>query len=65
MKQHLETHRQVEQSRCVRGLFAALSSSALSHARIEITAWKEDYNCNRPHFSLGNITPKEFAIKWL
>lgn len=37
--------------------------STLSHARVEITAWKEDYNRNRPHSSLGNITPNEFAMK--
>jgi len=37
--------------------------STLTHARVEITAWKEDYNRNRPHSSLGNITPNEFAMK--
>ena len=31
--------------------------SSLTQARIEITAWKGDYNRNRPHSSLGNITP--------
>lgn len=37
--------------------------SSLTQARAEITAWKEDYNQNRPHSSLGNITPNEFAMK--
>lgn len=37
--------------------------SSLTQARIEIAAWKEGYNRNRPHSSLGNITPSEFAIK--
>ncbi|MGB3877138.1 MAG: IS3 family transposase [Shinella zoogloeoides] len=37
--------------------------SSLAHARATITAWKEDYNGNRPHSSLGNITPSEFAMK--
>ncbi|KQO75928.1 integrase [Rhizobium sp. Leaf262] len=37
--------------------------SSLAQASIEITAWKEDYNRNRPHSSLGNITPSEFAMK--
>ncbi len=39
--------------------------SSLAHARAEITAWKEDYNRQRqrPHSSLGNITPTEFAMK--
>ena len=37
--------------------------SSLSQARIQITEWKEDYNSQRPHSSLGNITPNEFAMK--
>lgn len=37
--------------------------SSLAHARAEIQAWKEDYNSNRPHSSLGNSTPSEFAMK--
>jgi len=37
--------------------------SSLSQARDQITEWKEDYNSQRPHSSLGNITPNEFAMK--
>jgi putative transposase len=37
--------------------------SSLAEARETITAWKEDYNRHRPHSSLGNITPHEFAMK--
>jgi putative transposase len=37
--------------------------SSLAQARAAITEWKEDYNRNRPHSSLGNITPSEFAMK--
>ena len=37
--------------------------SSLSEAREKITAWKEDYNRQRPHSSLGNLTPEEFAMK--
>lgn len=37
--------------------------TSLSEARSQITEWKEDYNRNRPHSSLGNATPSEFAIK--
>lgn len=37
--------------------------SSLPQARQQITKWKEDYNKERPHSSLGNITPNEFAMK--
>lgn len=37
--------------------------SSLAEARNPITIWKEDYNTHRPHSSLGNITPNEFAMK--
>ncbi len=36
----------------------------LGEARTAINAWKEDYNRHRPHSSLGNITPREYASKW-
>lgn len=35
--------------------------SSLAEARERISAWKEDYNSHRPHSSLGNLTPNEFA----
>ncbi len=31
------------------------------HARDLIEAWRTDYNLNRPHTSLGGLTPNEFA----
>ena len=37
--------------------------SSLPQARQQVTKWKEDYNKERPHSSLGNITPNEFAMK--
>ena len=37
--------------------------STLSEARTKITAWRDDYNQNRPHSSLANLTPSEFAAK--
>ena len=37
--------------------------SSLPEARARITLWKEDYNSQRPHSSLGNLTPDEFARK--
>ena len=39
--------------------------SSLSEARTKITEWKEDYNRERPHSSLGNMTPHEFTMKSL
>lgn len=34
------------------------------HARYIIEAWRIDYNSLRPHSSLNNLTPDEFAMKW-
>jgi len=31
--------------------------SSLTRARMEIPAWKENYNQSRPHSSLGNVAP--------
>ena len=31
------------------------------HARQVIAAWRTDYNEARPHGSLGELTPEEFA----
>ena len=36
---------------------------SLEDARDKIEAWRQDYNCFRPHSSLGNMTPSEFAEK--
>jgi len=37
--------------------------SSLAHARSEIAKWKEDYNQNRPHSSLGKLTPRAFVAR--
>lgn len=34
--------------------------TSLSDANEIISAWKIDYNENRPHSSLGNLTPEQF-----
>lgn len=36
---------------------------SLEDVRKTIEEWRIDYNENRPHSSLGNLTPKEFADK--
>jgi len=36
---------------------------SLEDARRTIEEWRRDYNENRPHSSLGGLTPKEFADK--
>ena len=33
----------------------------LSDARLKAQGWREDYNDERPHSSLGYLTPSEFA----
>jgi putative transposase len=35
----------------------------LARARAEIEIWRVDYNCERPHSSLGYATPKTFGEK--
>lgn len=34
---------------------------SLTHARVVIEDWKEEYNTARPHSSLGYLTPAEYA----
>jgi putative transposase len=34
---------------------------SLHDARRKMEAWRIDYNEHRPHGSLGNLTPREFA----
>ena len=34
---------------------------SLAHARSVIEAWRIEYNTERPHSSLANLTPEEFA----
>jgi len=35
----------------------------LDEAKESLKEWKGDYNQHRPHSSLGNLTPQEFAEK--
>jgi len=37
---------------------------SLADARSKIAAWRVDYNQNRPHSSLEDLTPAEFAAAW-
>jgi putative transposase len=34
---------------------------SLPHIRASLTAWRTDYNLNRPHSGLGWLTPNEYA----
>jgi len=36
---------------------------SIADACAKIEAWRIDYNAHRPHSSLGNLTPTEFARK--
>ncbi len=35
----------------------------LLDARRKLEAWRRDYNENRPHSSIGDLTPAEFATQ--
>lgn len=37
--------------------------SSLRHARVELEAWRHDYNTERPHSALGNLTPIAYAAR--
>jgi putative transposase len=37
---------------------------SLTHARIELDAWRIDYNQHRPHGRLGWLTPARYAAQW-
>jgi len=37
--------------------------SSLAEAKDKLEEWKDDYNRQRPHSALGNLTPQEFAKK--
>ncbi|HSK91402.1 MAG TPA: transposase, partial [Euzebyales bacterium] len=37
---------------------------SLLEARVLIEDWRIDYNTKRPHSSLHQLTPTEFAIAW-
>ena len=36
--------------------------TTLEEARGRLEAWRQDYNTVRPHSSLGDLTPAEFAL---
>ncbi len=36
---------------------------SLTHAQAIIEAWRVDYNQQRPHSSLGHLTPSEYATQ--
>jgi transposase InsO family protein len=38
--------------------------TSLEDAKIEIEAWRTDYNEHRPHTSLGNQTTEQFEAEW-
>jgi putative transposase len=37
--------------------------ASLAHAQAVIEAWRRDYNEQRPHGSLGHLTPREYAAQ--
>jgi putative transposase len=37
--------------------------SSLRHARVELEEWRRDYNTERPHSALGNLTPLAYAAR--
>jgi hypothetical protein len=48
-------------ARCVRSVSVSTGSSAWPMPVVTIEAWRVEYNTVRPHSSLGNRTPAEYA----
>lgn len=38
---------------------------SLEDAQEKLDAWRHDYNHDCPHSSLGNVSPEEYAVRWL
>ncbi len=38
--------------------------TSLAEAKAVLADWRDDYNCIRPHSSLGNQTPTAYARQW-
>jgi putative transposase len=39
--------------------------TSLDDAQAKIEAWRWDYNGTRPHSALGNLTPSEYARRFV
>jgi putative transposase len=39
--------------------------TSLDDAQAKIEAWRRDYNGTRPHSALGNLTPSEYAARFV
>jgi putative transposase len=37
--------------------------TSLAHARAALAAWRLDYNTVRPHGSIGNLAPADYATR--
>ena len=37
--------------------------TSLAHARVVLEDWRRDYNTERPHSALGNLTPLAYAAR--
>jgi hypothetical protein len=45
-------------------LFNVEEFATLLEAQIVVEAWRIEYNTYRPHSSLGDLTPAEYAASW-
>jgi len=45
-------------------LFNVEEFATLLEAQVIVEAWRIEYNTYRPHSSLGDLTPAEYAATW-